>query len=39
MCPQGFWGSGRKGYLFLGSWEAMVIIFNDLGSSLIVREI
>ena len=34
--PQGFWGSGKNGYLFSGSWGALVIIFMDLGSKLIV---
>ena len=34
--PQGFWESGEKGYLFSGSWEALVIIFRDLASMLIV---
>ena len=34
--PQGFWGSGENGYLFSGSWGALVIIFRDLGSKLIV---
>ena len=34
--PHGFWGSGENGYLFSGSWEALVIIFRDLGSNLIV---
>ena len=34
--PQGFWGSGENGYLFSGSWVALVIIFRDLGSKLIV---
>ena len=34
--PQGFCGSGDKGYLCSGSWEALVIIFRDLGSILIV---
>ena len=32
----GFWGSGENGYLFSGSWGALVIIFRDLGSKLIV---
>ena len=32
----GFWGSGENGYLFSGSWRALVIIFRDLGSKLIV---
>ena len=30
--PQGFGGSGVKGYLLPGSWEALMIIFRDLGS-------
>ena len=40
--PQGFWGAREKGYLFSGSWGALVIIlkgageqahtFGDLGS-------
>ena len=34
--PQGFWGSGENGYLFSGSRGALVIIFRDLGSKLIV---
>ena len=34
--PQGFWGSGENGYLFSGSWGALVIIFRDLRSKLIV---
>ena len=39
MCaPRGFGGSGDKGYLFSGSWEALVIIFRDLGSNFIVGE-
>ena len=33
---RGFWGSGEDGYLFSGSWGALVIIFRDLGSKLIV---
>ena len=33
--PQGFWGSGENGYLFSGSWGALVIISGDLGSKLI----
>ena len=36
MPCQGFWGSGENGYLFSGSWGALVIIFRDLGSKLIV---
>ena len=34
--PQGFWGSGENGYLFSGSWGALVIILRDLGSNPIV---
>ena len=34
--PQGFRGSGENGFLFSGSWGALVIIFRDLGSKLIV---
>ena len=34
--PQGFWESGENGYLFSGSLGALVIIFRDLGSKLIV---
>ena len=34
--PQGFGGSGDNGVLFSDSCEALVIIFSDLGSSLIV---
>ena len=34
--PQGFWGSVEKGYLFSGCWEALVIIFRELGSKLVV---
>ena len=29
-------GSGENGFLFSGSWGALVIIFRDLGSKLIV---
>ena len=32
----GFLGSVDKGYLFSGSWEALVVIFRDLGSNLIM---
>ena len=32
--PLGFWGTGENGYLFSGSWGALVIIFRDLGSKL-----
>ena len=28
MEPQGFCGSGENGYLFSGSWGALVIIFS-----------
>ena len=38
MGPQGFGGSGDKGYMFSGSWEALLIIFRDLGSNLIVPQ-
>ena len=34
--PHVFWGSGDKGYLFSVSWEALVIIFRDLRSNLMV---
>ena len=34
--PHGFWGSGENGYLFSGSWGALVIIPGDLGSKLII---
>ena len=34
--PQGFGGSGENGYLFSGSWGALVIISGDLGSKLII---
>ena len=33
---QWFWGSGENGYLFLGSWGALVIILGELGSKLII---
>ena len=36
MGPQGFWESGENGYLFSGSWGALVIIFRHLGSKFIV---
>ena len=36
MDPKGFWGSGEKGYLFSGSWGALIIIFRELGSKLVV---
>ena len=34
--PQGFWGSGKKGYLFSGSWGALLNIFGELGSKHIL---
>ena len=34
--PQGFWGSGEKGYLFSGSWGALLIILGELGSKKIL---
>ena len=34
--PQGFGRSGENDYLFSGGWRALVIIFRDLGSKLIV---
>ena len=36
MGPQGFWGSGEKGYLFSGSWGALLIILGELGSKHIL---
>ena len=36
ITPHGFWGSGENGYLFSKSWEALVNIFRDLVSKLIV---
>ena len=36
MGPQGFWGSGENGYLFPGSWGALVIILGKLRSRLVV---
>ena len=36
MWAQGLWGSGDKGFLFSDSREALVIVFRDLGSNLIV---
>ena len=36
MGPQGFWGSGENGYLFSGSWGALVIILGEVGSKLII---
>ena len=34
--PQGFWGAGEKGYLFSGSWGALLIILGELGSKHIL---
>ena len=34
--PRGFGGSGENGYLFSGSWGALVIILGELGSKLII---
>ena len=34
--PQGLWGSGENGYLFSGSWGALVIILGEVGSKLII---
>ena len=34
-----FQGAGEKGYLFSGSWGALVIILGELESKLIVLEI
>ena len=34
--PPGFWGSGEKGYLFSGSWGALLIISGELGSKHIL---
>ena len=34
-----FWGAIEIGYLFSGSWEALVIILWELGSKLIVLAI
>ena len=34
--PQGFLGSGEKGYLFSGSWGALLIILEELGSKHIL---
>ena len=39
MGPQGFSGSGENGYLFSGSWGALVNILGELGSNLIILEI
>ena len=36
MGPPGFGGSWENGYLFSGSWGALVIIFTHLGSKFIV---
>ena len=32
--PQGFGGIWEKGYLFSGSWGALVVIFRNLASTL-----
>ena len=37
--PQGFWGSGEKGYLFSGSRRALLIILGELGSMHILLRI
>ena len=37
--PQGFWGSGEKGFLFSGSWGALLIILGELGSKHILSGI
>ena len=34
--PQGFWGSGEKGFLFSGSWGALLIILGEVGSKHIL---
>ena len=34
--PQGFFGSGERGYLFSGSLGALVIVFRELGCKLMV---
>ena len=34
--PRVFWRSGENGHLFSGSWGALVIIFEELGSKLII---
>ena len=36
MGPYGFGGSGENGYLFSGSWGALVVILGELGSKFIV---
>ena len=36
--PKGFWGAGKKGYLFSGSWGALVTILGQLGSKHILLE-
>ena len=36
---QGLWGCGENGYSFSGIWGALVIIFRNLGSKLIVLAI
>ena len=37
--PQGFWESEENGYLFSGTWGALVISLGELGRELIVSEI
>ena len=36
IASQGCCGSGVNGYLFSGSWGALVIILGELGSKLII---
>ena len=36
IAPRGFGGSGEKGYLFSGSWGALLIILGELGSKHIL---
>ena len=36
VCTQGFVGSGENGCLLSGSWGALIIIFRDLESKLMV---
>ena len=36
ITTQGFGGSGENGYLFSGSWGALLIILGELGSKLII---
>ena len=37
--PPGIWPSLENVYLFSGSWAALIIVFGELGSKLIVLEI